>query len=178
MCVIAYKPKGVEMPSSEILAAMSQANSDGCGFCTPTKYYRGLSFNSFMKHVKHVGEDEPCIIHFRLATHGSVKKGNCHPFYDAEADTYFAHNGVLHIQTHKDMTDSETAFRNIFLPNIKLYGLWSDNVSFVAKQVIADNGSRFAFMQGDDVRLFGKFQYYEGCLYSNLRFLYYTYCIM
>lgn len=80
MCVICYKPKGVEMPPKEILTAMYHANSDGCGFCSPTLSYRGFSFNEFYKKVKKVKKDEPCIIHFRLATHGSIRRANCHPF--------------------------------------------------------------------------------------------------
>ena len=173
MCVICVKPKGVEMPSKEMLKAMYKANHDGCGFCTPTKSYKGLSLASFMREVKSVDINEPCIMHFRFATHGSVKRSNCHPFYDSETGTWFAHNGVLDVMPDKDMTDSETAFRKYFVPYIKRYGLDSDRTRYVIDQVRAY--SRFAFLQGEDIRLFGDYQQIEGCMYSNLRFLYYVY---
>lgn len=171
MCVICIKPRGAEMPSKELLKAMYRANRDGCGFCTPSKYHRGLSFDYFLQQIKQVNKDEPCIIHFRLATHGSVKRSNCHPFYDGDTGTYFAHNGVLSIWPDKDKTDSETAFLNILKPEIKAHGLESDDLRYSVRQIIG--GSKFAFMQGDDLRLFGDFQHYGDYLFSNLRFLYY-----
>ena len=152
---------------------MYRANSHGCGFCTPTKYYRGLSFDAFMQKIRQVRIDEPCIIHFRLATHGSVKRNNCHPFYDAGTGTYFAHNGILNVMPYKDTTDSETAFRSLFVPQIRQHGLQSDELAYSVQQVRANTGSKFAFMQGEDVLLFGEFQTYEGCLCSNMRFIYY-----
>lgn len=173
MCVIYVKPKGVDMPTNEILKAMYKANHDGCGFCTPTKSYKGLSFASFMREIKSVEKDEPCIMHFRWATHGSVKRSNCHPFYDYETGTWFAHNGILNVRPKKDKTDSETAFRELFVPYIKRYGLDSDDTKYTIHQVKANTGSKFAFLQGDTLRLYGDFQVREGCYYSNLRFMYY-----
>ncbi len=152
MCVICYKPKGI---------------------CTPTKSYRGLSFNAFYKAIKKVDSDEPCVIHFRLATHGSVKRANCHPFYDKETNTYFAHNGILNIQADRDKTDSETAFRHIFVHYILKYGLKSAETFNAVMQVRANTGSKFIFMQGYEVKMFGNFQPFEGCYVSNKRFLAY-----
>lgn len=173
MCVICYKPKGVETPDRETLYAMYHANSHGCGFCTPTKLYRGLSFDTFYKAIKKVSTNEPCIIHFRLATHGSIRRANCHPFYDRETNTFFAHNGVLNIQPDKDKTDSETAFRHIFVPYIQQYGLQSAELRDTVIQVRANTGSKFIFMQGDNITMFGDFLPFDGCYVSNKRFLAY-----
>lgn len=38
--------------------------------------------------------DAPCLIHFRLATHGAVEPRNCHPFRTDRG--YIAHNGVAY----------------------------------------------------------------------------------
>lgn len=171
MCVIAIKPKGVQMPSNEIIRAMYRANHDGCGFCTPTMYYRGLSLNVFLQKIRQVSVDEPCIMHFRLATHGSVKKSNCHPFYDEETGVYFAHNGVLNIIPKNDTTDSETAFRDVILPYVRKYGFQSDETRYTIHQIIG--GSRFAFLQGEEVQMFGNFYARMGCYFSNLNFTYY-----
>lgn len=169
MCVIIYKPAGVEIPSTEILNKAHLRNPHGCGLVSPTIQYKGLSYNSFLKHLRKCNVEEPLLIHFRFATHGSVKRSNCHPFYDTETDTYFMHNGVLRIYPKKDMTDSEYAFRNILQPYIKKYGLNSEELEKTVCQVIGY--SKFAFMQGDMVRLFGDYINYKGCYYSNLRFL-------
>ncbi len=171
MCVICYIPKGVETPSREIVTAMHRANSHGMGMCTPTINYKGMSFDSFYRHLRQRTIEEPCLLHFRLATHGSIKKANCHPFYDGETDTYFMHNGILDIEPRGDMTDSETAFRDFLAPEIKASGLDSDELAYTVNYIIGY--SKFAFMQGDNVRLFGEFLKRYGVYYSNLRFSYY-----
>lgn len=115
------------------------------------------------------------IMHFRLATHGSVKRDNCHPFYDGETGTWFAHNGVLNVRPKRDTTDSETAFRELFVPYIKQYGLNADETRYTIRQVLANTSSKFAFLQGEDLQLFGEYKQLAngGCWYSNLRFMYY-----
>ena len=151
MCVICYIPKGVKTPSVNVLRAMHEANPHGMGFCTPTLYHKGLSFDYFLQKIAKRSINEPCIIHFRYATHGSVKRANCHPF--RKGDVYFAHNGILSI-----------------MPCIQRFGL--DSV-MLAKQVQRIIGSsKFAFMQGDNVRLFGNFIHWHDYYVSNLRFVY------
>ena len=126
MCVIIVKPAGVKMPSNEIINAAYHANPHGCGLISPSVFYKGLSYRSFKKHLQKVREDEPCIIHFRLATHGSIKRANCHPFN--RGDVWFAHNGILNIQPIGDMTDSETALQKVIYPAIVKYGYGSDGM--------------------------------------------------
>ena len=69
------------------------------------------------------------------------------------------------------MTDSETAFRDFLAPEIEQHGLDSDELAYTVYGLIGY--SKFAFMQGDDVRLFGEFLKRYGVYYSNLRFSYY-----
>lgn len=159
------------MPDGRIIEACARANRDGFGFCTPSKSYKTLSFRKFKTELENVRFDEPCIMHFRLATHGSVKKSNCHPFNIG--DTWFAHNGILSVEPMRDKTDSETAFVRYLYPNIEQYGLFSQELDRAVYNII--EGSRFAFMQGEDVRLFGDFVEMCGCYFSNLRFRYYLY---
>lgn len=53
----------------------------------------------------------PCVIHCRYATHGSVKRENCHPF-PLGPDRYLAHNGIVNAVTQiGDETDSEAVAR-------------------------------------------------------------------
>ena len=168
MCVICYIPKGVETPSKTMLTAMYKANPHGIGFCTPKTLYKGMNFDLFYKRIQQRRIEEPCLLHFRLATHGSVKRANCHPFYDKCTDTYFMHNGILNIRPMGDMTDSETAYRGILVPYIKRYGIGSRETKEVINQII--DGSKFAFMQGYHVMLFGEYYKHDEVYYSNMRF--------
>lgn len=168
MCVIIVKPAGVKMPTSEIIKAAHNANPHGCGFISPSVFYKGMSFESFKRKLKQVSDEEPCIIHFRLATHGSIKRANCHPFN--RGDVWFAHNGILGIRPQGDMTDSETVFQNIIYPTIIRYGYGSKEMDKAVNCIIGY--SKFAFMQSDDVRMYGDFiKQDDGCYYSNLRFM-------
>lgn len=168
MCVIIAKPANVEMPSLDILKAAHLANPDGCGFASTSHHYNGLNFKQFLCQLSKVDTKEPCIIHFRLATHGSVCRANCHPF--CVNGVYFAHNGILDIKPQGDMTDSETAFRNIIYPAIHRYGVCSEKVDFLIDSIIGY--SKFAILKGDRLNLYGNYiKLYDDCYYSNVRFL-------
>lgn len=171
MCVIIYKPAGVSLPSYQVLKAAYNVNHDGCGFVSTKKFYKSLDFDKFLDKLEMVDDNEECIIHFRMATHGSIKLANCHPF--RQNGVYFAHNGILDIEPIKDMTDSETAFRTQIMPIIKHFGYDSRYLNFVVQEIIGS--SRFAMMHKGKVKLFGSFQEMNGCYYSNLRFLPYNY---
>lgn len=171
MCVIIVKPAGVKMPTSDIINAAFHANPHGCGFISPSTFYKGMSFDSFKRQLKKVSDEEPCIIHFRLATHGSIKRANCHPFN--RGDVWFAHNGILSIIPQGDMTDSETAFQNIIYPAIEKFGYGSMQMDRAVSKVIGY--SKFAFLQGDKLKMYGEFiKQDDGCYYSNLRFMPYV----
>lgn len=171
MCVICYKPKGVKMPQKNVLEAMYLANSNGCGYCTPNEIHKGIYFDDFYKEVKNVSKNEPCLMHFRLATTGSVKRSNCHPFYDGCTDVSFMHNGIFNVRPNKDITDSEFVFREYFIPIIEQYGLDSRQMQEVVEEF--GDYSKLAFMQGDNVKLFGNFIKFGDCYFSNLRFINY-----
>lgn len=170
MCVIIIKPACAEMPPKHELETAYRLNPDGCGFVSESKFFKGLSFENFYSHLRRVPEGEGCIIHLRYATHGSIRRANCHPF--RSGDVYFAHNGVLGIRPEGDRTDSETAFRNILMPIIESYGLESGQTKRAVDAIIG--GSRFAFMRGRDIVTFGDFTEHEGRYYSNTRHLIYV----
>lgn len=169
MCVICYKPAGVDMPDLETLRQAASFNRDGFGFCTPNSSFKTLFFGRFIERLKTVSKDTPCLIHCRWATQGSVKTANCHPFKDEESGVYFMHNGVLYAKERNDMTDSEINFRDFVAPAINQFGYGSDKADEVINLV--RGSSRFAIMKGSDVRLYGDFIERDGCYYSNLRFL-------
>lgn len=141
-------------------------NPDGCGFVSSSGLsYRGLSFKTFLKEISKVRLDEECIIHFRYATHGSIKRANCHPF--DHNGLWFAHNGILSVTPRGDMTDSETAFLDILSPVADRYGVDSPQMRTAVGCVIGY--SKFAFMKDGKVTMFGNFERHNGRYYSNIR---------
>jgi predicted glutamine amidotransferase len=170
MCILIIKPKGVPMPHIALLKQCATVNPDGCGIATMSKIYKTLRFNTFVKYASIVSIDEPAIIHFRYATHGSICTANCHPFRDETTGISFAHNGILNVTPFNDMTDSETAFRFYFVSTIKEYGFYSKEFDALIKTMIGR--SKFAFLNQDgELRTFGQFIEYNGCFYSNNSFL-------
>jgi predicted glutamine amidotransferase len=167
MCVIIIKKQNSNLPAHSILERAARYNPHGFGFCTKNRLYKTLDFERFMKELETVGKNENCIIHFRLATTGSIRNANAHPF--KQGDVFFAHNGVLRIETQGDKTDSETFFQQALYPAICRYGIHSKEVSFIMHPVSLY--SRFALIQGETLKTFGSFTKYEGCYYSNLRFI-------
>lgn len=169
MCCIIYKPKGVQMPSLDTLAKIKKLNHNGYGFVSTGHFHKGLDYRTFLRHLSEVGDDEDCIIHFRLATQGSICRANCHPF---EKDgVYFAHNGVLRTCPVNDMTDSEIVFRYQIYPDvIQRYGYGTKQADWAIRQ-ICGNSSRFAMMYQGEVRLYGDYKIVDGVYYSNLRWL-------
>lgn len=173
MCVLAVKLKGVKLPSKSIINACCKVNKDGFGYVTPTKYFRTTDKEDFIKSLyENVKTNEPALIHCRWATHGSVKETNCHPF--VEGDLAFAHNGVLRIPSVNDMTDSEIAFRQVFLPQIEASGLDNSKTMKIINNVRGD--SRFAFLNRKTgvIHTFGNFESINGVLFSNTRWLPYV----
>jgi len=156
------------MPQKSLLAKAARLNHDGCGICTPNLYYKSLSFDGFYDKAKDVPTSDPALIHFRWATQGSVARRNCHPFYDKKTNIYFMHNGCVDFHSWRDETDSEVFFRRVLLPCMQ-GDFHSDAADYITAR--HGNGSRFALMQGDEVRLFGTWYKYEGLLCSNLYFL-------
>ena len=174
MCCILVKPAGVEMPNKRILDMIADHNRHGFGFCTSSgKNCKTTNYDVFLRELNKVKASEACIVHMRWATHGSVCRSNCHPFYDKETGYWFAHNGVLPIASVNNMTDSEIAFRTRFVPALKRMSIESREFDNVVNEI--RGGSRFAFMKGIDMYIYGDYKEFGNCYYSNLNWLPYSY---
>lgn len=171
MCIIIVKPQGAQLPPFEIISRCAKRNPDGFGFAVPGRVFKSMSFKRFYKELQSVAKSEvPAVIHFRFATHGSIRLANCHPFRDENTGVSFAHNGVLSLVPDGDMTDSETAFRNVLLPEIENSGINSGKFKTAVSNVIG--GSRFAFITDKgNIKMFGNYVRYSDCFYSNLNFI-------
>lgn len=169
MCILIVKPAGAALPSQHLLERYAQRNPHGFGYATGAKTYKTMSFKAFMREIAKEDASEAMLIHFRLATHGSKKKGNCHPFKDEATGVAFAHNGILPVRPIGDMTDSETAFRKLFQPHIVKGGIYSRALAQEVKSIIG--GSKVAFINAlGQIKTFGEFSEIDGIYYSNLRY--------
>lgn len=141
------------------------------GFCTSNGTIRHtMSFQRLLSELGKVDENEAAIIHFRWATHGSIGLKNCHPFHDKRRGIFFAHNGIIDIKATSDRTDSETWFRDSFLPMLDSYG-WDSQTLWDWVNVEC-GASRFIFMRGNEIKRFGSWHNVGGCWYSNLNWQY------
>lgn len=176
MCIIVIKEKGIAFPSAATIKNCCDNNPDGFSMAWSdngeVQTFRTLDKAAFMRAYKylykHLDKKESLIIHARIKTHGSVSLGNCHCW--ESSGVVFAHNGVLSIQNRGDLTDSETFFRDIFLP------IWNGskhNWKECEKAINAVIGvSRFAFLdeKNGDIIHYGNFYNRNGILYSNTSF--------
>lgn len=179
MCIIAIKDAGVQFPTLDTVETMCDNNPDGFAVVwhkagdKHSRVYRTMDRDKFLKRYKmiirnHDYKTTTMYIHARIATHGSLKQSNCHGFVDHNTRLCFAHNGILGIKNRDDLTDSETFFRDYFIP-VYRHGGW-----FEAEKLIKDTigYSKFVFMDGDGhLRKFGNYiRDNAGVLYSNHSF--------
>lgn len=171
MCIIIVKPAGVKIPDYSTICKCATNNPDGFGFAVPKKKpFKTLDFDKFANKLYECSDDEPMIIHFRRATHGTIKPTNCHPFRDDYVGVSFAHNGILQVKPIGDKTDSETAFRILLIPNAIWFGIFTKDFDNAVKSIIGY--SKFAFLTDKgQLKTYGDFIKHKGCLYSNQSFM-------
>lgn len=114
MCIIITKEKGAKPIEKKIFENCWDNNPDGAGIL----YHDGKSSTlikgimkkeDFLQKVDLANKKEcSFVIHTRIATHGSVKPDNTHPFVSNTLG--FAHNGTMPVVPLEDKTDSESFF--------------------------------------------------------------------
>jgi glutamine phosphoribosylpyrophosphate amidotransferase len=175
MCIILAKNKGVKLPNMDVLQRCWTANSHGAGIAIGTKdgveVIKGLmSWTTFTRVLERLKseyrlDDVAVLMHFRIATTGSVRPANTHP-YHLDRRTVFAHNGMLPYRPKEDITDSEFFAKNVAKPLLAYHdrtlalGIMND----MAKS----ESSKFAVLEGDTIHRLGHWTYQEGGVwYSN-----------
>ena len=176
MCIIIVKKLGVKFPPIENVKNACDNNPDGFAIAWATdkvvRNYRTMNQKEFIKKCKEVFKNDykttSCVIHARIATHGSVGLKNTHCWIDESTALAFAHNGILSLSNRGDMTDSETFFRDIFLPIYKKYG-WSQAELAINACI---GTSKFAFIAADgEIHAYGNYNESKGVMYSNTSYL-------
>lgn len=114
MCVIAFSPKGVEIPKEEHIRQMWATNPDGAGYAYVNDngqvvYHKGfMTVEALLKalHNREKYTDTNFALHFRIGTSGKNDAKTCHPFPVSEhfqdltslsgtTQAVLFHNGVL-----------------------------------------------------------------------------------
>ena len=125
MCVIVLKFKGADFPSKRTIKACIEENPHGFAMAWnengQLRTFRTMDADEIMSKYDEVRHLDPAatglVFHARIATHGSKSLANCHCWTNDEGNLAFAHNGILsNVGSRGDLTDSETFFRDIFLP--------------------------------------------------------------
>lgn len=114
MCVIAFSPKGTDIPSVQQIKQMWQHNPDGAGYAYVDKKGKVVFKKGFMTLPELLAEFEVperfkntnFAIHFRIGTSGKNDEATCHPFpvsnnfgelrkTEGREDAVLFHNGIL-----------------------------------------------------------------------------------
>lgn len=191
MCIAIAKLEGQKFPSDAILRNCFDNNPDGAGFAYPVRngvriqkgYMTWDAFKAALDRLKqHVDVDNiPMLLHFRIATHGTVDGAMTHPFpinYDEGAlkktdyvsDYAVIHNGIISMCStgYKSVGLSDTAiFIKDYLTLIATNPKWNysaDNMNLIEKLI----GSKMAVLDkcGHISHTEG-FEVFEGNMYSN-----------
>ncbi len=155
MCIIVVKCKGADFPPKEVIARCMENNAHGFSMAWnddgKVRTFRTMNPSEMMsRYEAFISTTDPrqtgLLFHARIATHGTKRVENTHCFTHGELA--FCHNGILrNIQNRDDLTDSETFFRDLFVPAMEGCGL--EFAFKMSKALIADSNNKFAFLQGD-----------------------------
>ncbi len=186
MCIVIHKPKGASVDIDTIARCFND-NPDGAGIMTYDGYRvhgnKGfMSFGALWDHLYFMGAiddndtltpDYGMVLHFRWATHGAIKPGNCHPFPVSDrisdlrltswqANIGIAHNGVIAIKPIKDLSDTQTYIAKKLFPlrrNILRHRQRIEKETFGSKLLIL-------YGNGDVIKM-GDWIEDNGVFYSN-----------
>lgn len=184
MCIIAIKNAKQKPFTEEMVRTMFTNNPDGSGYMT-TENGKVSIRKGFMK-VEHllsslasISPDLPVILHCRIATHGNVTQGLCHPFpvvsdfskmraKKTKCDIGMVHNGIISCaDSSHDVSDTMSYIQSVVSPLLSLneHALQSS----AGKSILATScGSKLAFLDGKGrITTIGDFQIYDGYLFSN-----------
>lgn len=197
MCIIAVKEKGVEI-SDATIKTMFERNKDGAGFAvwkdgkgaTASKGY--MTVDAFLTdYKKAVKKEDSAILHFRITTHGTHAKEQCHPFpvtdniemleataFRARGGYILAHNGVFSsLSIGKEYSDTQAFCALIAAPLARAFkgNLFNPDALRILER--ASTGSRLAVMDAatGEIKRCGDWQKDGGAYYSNGTFKPYTY---
>lgn len=190
MCVIAFSPKGVDIPTETKLRQMWNHNPDGAGYAYVDKkgnvvYRKGfMTFESLMKDLEAPERFKSTnfAIHFRIGTSGKNDGATCHPFpisnnfgdlrkTEGVADSVLFHNGILSEGGIISPLASDTQdFVVAMYPLLKKYNRSKARDYFIEELT---KGSRLLILyKNNTFKMFGDWQKDGDLWVSNLNYQY------
>lgn len=186
MCIIVYKPAGVNFPNNEIIENCFNRNSHGAGFMFPASdgvhIHKGFmslkDFTDGIKPYKYL-KDTPIVMHFRISTHAGVIPEMTQPFpvtqktkklksLDSVSQIGVAHNGIISMTNDaKEISDTALFVKRYMSFLIKDAGYYKN--PRIPEMIEAMIGSKMAILSADGhCELLGSgWTESEGIWYSN-----------
>jgi len=171
MCVIVVKCKGSDFAPLDAIEKCIRQNPDGFSMAWnengELKTWKSMDPAEAKAKYKELTEtldpaETALLFHARIATHGSNRIENCHCW--THGNIAFAHNGILPIDNRDDMTDSETFFRDLFVPAMEGCGL--EFALRMSKAFIARSNNKLAVIDNE-----GHISLVSGtCMYTKMQF--------
>lgn len=194
MCIAIASPIGVNPPDIETLHTCWDNNDDGAGFAFPlpnncgVKIMKGfMSWNDFKdaweEFTSHYDvKNNPILIHFRIATHGSRGQDMTHPFpiqYDEGAlkkieyvsDYAVIHNGIIsctnQYRSTSGLSDTATFCKEYLTLFTKFGKTWlhhKETMQLIYKMI----NSKMAIIDKDGfLNMTEGFEEFQGNFFSN-----------
>ena len=186
MCIIAYKPEGVDVLTKNTLRECFRRNSDGAGFawwdraqatwCVKKGFMKWTDFWSAFRDMGFT-KDDVYACHFRIGTSGNKDEGNCHPFplaleYNEMRQTEFSsdrvifHNGVVGIG---DGIASDTMEHiKSYLTPLSKYIFEDDAMFEIFREYLQSNKCRWLLLTKESIFKFGTWhEDFGGAFFSN-----------
>lgn len=193
MCVIAFSPKGVDIPSEYQMREMWETNPDGAGYAYVDNRGEVVFRKGFMKLADLLDElkdrerfkNTNFAVHFRIGTSGNNDKATCHPFpvsnnfgdlrkTEGRGGAVLFHNGVLDKGGLCDPLSSDTQdFVVATYPLLKKYNKSKTRDHFIEKLI---EGNRVLVLYKDNkFKMFGTWQKDGDLWVSNTHYKYMGY---
>ena len=190
MCVIAFSPKGTDIPSEQQIRQMWQHNPDGAGYAYVNKKGKVVYRKGFMTLAELMADLEVperfkntnFALHFRIGTSGKNDKATCHPFpvsnnfgdlrkTEGDADSVLFHNGILSKGGIVSPLASDTQdFVVAMSPLFKKYNKSKARDFFIEELI---EGSKLLVLYKNNAfKMFGKWEKDGDIWVSNLNYKY------
>ena len=176
MCMIIYKPAGKEVAKKDLALAFSN-NPNGVGFMyvrngqvkIEKPFYKFKPFYKRFRQAERENLLSGFVIHFRLATSGTLGKDNVHPFY-VNKSVAFCHNGIFAGLGNKKVSDT-VEFNIKYLQHLPNNFLDNSAIKSLIEKICIDSHSKLVFLDyRNRVFIFnenaGEWRK-DGCWYSN-----------
>lgn len=192
MCVIAFSPKGVDIPTPEQIKQMWKANPDGAGYAFVGKrgkvfYRKGFMYlDDLLKELEHPEKfkNTNFAIHFRIGTSGKNDCHTCHPFpvsnnfgelrkISGQADSVLFHNGVIGKGGLASPLSSDTQdFVIAMCPMLQKFNrsVTRDNLI----EEIVEGNRVLVLYKNNAVKMYGKWEKDGDIWVSNLNYKWYS----